>query len=140
MAILSTPRDPFLRFRANEDRWYIIPTSQSSLNPKGVLSADVVTYNKIGSEAVDDKQCDIYTIDKDAARRALQASGSLTQEQLDNTVNIEVTHWLCSDGFVRRSRVRVDVRDRQDPSTTDISRTEYHFFDFGTPIQITVPD
>lgn len=132
-------KGPIPLLRANEDRWYLIPTSQSSLNPKGVLAADVVTFNKIGNEAVDDKQCDIYTIDKVAARRALQASGSLTQEQLDNTVNIEVTHWLCSDGYVRRSRVRVDVRDRQDPSTTDISRTEYHFFDFGAPVQITVP-
>ncbi len=133
---------PLPLFKANEPKWYILSPStdnSKSIKPGGVLSPDVVGYIKIGSEAVDGKACDIYTVDKDAARRALIASNTFTEKQMENVVNVEVTYWFCDDGYVRRSRVRVDERYLFNPSTTDIVRIEEHYFDFNAPIQLAVP-
>ena len=104
-----------------------------------MLTPDVVAYNKIGSEAVDGKACDVYTIDKEAARRALIASNTFTAKEMENVVNVEVTYWFCSDGYVHRSRVRVDERYIFNPSTTAIMRIEERYFDFNAPIQLAEP-
>jgi hypothetical protein len=132
---------PLPLVKANEAKWYILSddTTSKSTKPGDVLSPEVMAYNKIGSETVDGKACDIYTVDKDAARQALVASGAITQQQMDNVVNVEVTYWFCGDGYVRRARLRVDEKSLSDPSTTDIVRIENHYFDFDAPIQLAAP-
>ncbi len=136
-------KGPVSAFKANEAKWYLVPPSKNtvtpSLQPENLLSPQLKEFSKIDSESVDGRSCDVYTIDKEAGRRVLQATGTMTAKQMENVVNVEVTYWLCSDGYVHRSRVRVDVRDILNPSSTDIVRIEGHMFDFNAPIQITEP-
>ncbi len=136
-------KGPVSVLKANEAKWYLMPsnknTVQQPLKPEGLLSPDLKEFSKIGSESVDARACDVYTIDKEAGRRVLQASKAITAAQMDQVVNVEVTYWLCNDGYVHRSRIRVDVKDPLNPSTTDIVRIEGHSFDFNAPIQIAEP-
>ncbi len=130
---------------ANEARWYLLPPSKKDASSTGTvktdqfLSPDVTHYDKVGNETVDGLACDIYSVDKEAARKALAASGAMTQQELDNMVNVELTYWWCADGYVHRARVRMDFKYPLNPSTTMIGRIESHYFDFNAPIQVNVP-
>jgi hypothetical protein len=132
-------KGPLILLNANEAKWYILPSGKTSVNPGAQLDIGPTAFDKIGSEGLDAMTCDIYTVDKPTALQALQASGTLTAEQLANTVNVELTYWVCPDRYVHQSLTRVDVRDRSDPSTTDIVKSVTHYFDYNVPIEVPQP-
>ncbi len=136
---------PFPDSSADEARWYVYAPSTGEASGAGAVNADlllspgVTRYDKIGSEKVDGLACDIYSIDKEAARWALAATGAMTSAELNNIVNIEFTYWWCADGYIHQARVRTDFKYPPNPATTMISRIESHFYDFNVPIQVNVP-
>ncbi len=135
---------PFANSKANQPRWYVyVPSQGGDGAPPGnadrLLSPGAARYDNVGSETVDGLACDIYSIDKEAARWAMAASGAMSAQELDNMVNIEFTYWWCADGYVHRARSRVDFKYPPDPSTTMIARLESHYYDFNAPIQINIP-
>ncbi len=136
---------PVPALNANEAKWYLLSPSKAgdrntgSVNVGQLLAPGVTHYDKVGSESVDGLACDIYSIDKQAARNALAASGAMTAQELENMVNIELTYWWCTDGLIHRARVRMDFKYPLNPSTTMIARIESHYFDFNAAIKVSVP-
>lgn len=128
--------------KADQPKWYVYPPktgSSAAVKPSGFLTPEMTRYDKIGVEEVDGKSCEVYTIDKEAARQALIASGAITAKQMEQVVNIEATYWLCGDGYIHRSRVRIDSKYVLNPSTTTIMRLEIRFLDFNAPVEIVEP-
>lgn len=146
MEIISTKTKTYVKgpvpgLKANEPKWYLLKSRSETgqTDPKASLSPQVTQYDKVGSEAVDGLPCEVYTVDKQAARQVMLSSGTLTEKELAEIVNIEMTYWFCSDGYIHRMRSRVDVRWPPNPSTTAIERIETHFYDYGAAITLQEP-
>jgi hypothetical protein len=107
------------------------------IDPTGTLSKDLKEFSKIGEENVDGQACQIFTIDKEAGRRFLQAQDALPEEAMKTVVNVEATFWVCADGYVRRMLTRSD--HLRPDGRTNIYRLERHYFDFGAPIVVSPP-
>jgi hypothetical protein len=120
--------------------WYVTDRSARSafkVEIKKSLSPELTEFGIVGSEDVDGQICEVYSIDKQAARDLVEANEVFTAEEMTKVVNIEVTYWVCPDGYVRRMRTRSDTL-RPDGGT-NIVRLEEKYFDFGAPIEITPP-
>lgn len=119
--------------------WVFKPRSvlgNVDLESKAVFTHDPKSFTKIGDEAVDGQTCEVYTIDKEEGKRVVESQG-LPEELKKNLINVEVTYWVCKDGYIHRARTRTDML-RPDGGT-NIGRFESHFFDFGAPIEIAPP-
>ncbi len=121
--------------------WYFRARGEQSaaldFDAKKTLSSNLSEFSKVGDEAVDGQACEVYTIDKIVGRRVFEQNNIIPAALMSDIVNVELTYWVCADGYVHQSRLRADLK-RPDGGT-NISKTDTHYFDFGAPIEIAPP-
>ena len=136
-------KGPAPLFKANEDRWYLVPPDKAgtakSTESKALLSPGLTEFQEVGEDAINGVSYHLYTIDKNVARQRLRDVLGFTEQELGEVVNIELSFWMGDDGYIHHTRVRMDVKSFFNPNSTDIIKYDTHYSDFGIPVEIVQP-
>jgi hypothetical protein len=146
-------KGPLPLLGAKENKWYVLPPSQTLFreSPVGLYSLFDQSLGKSSmargaGEKLDSRPCDVYTGDKNAAIAAFadlggqsQLKGSDYARFANSITSAEYKFWVCDDGYVHQIRIGFDGADPGKPSQRFNFRLTVHAFDFGGKISIAAP-
>ncbi len=142
---------------ARDNRWYVLPESQaasarSSLDQSnafaafGSADADFGAMTKTGLETLDNRRCDVYSADKNAALSAFSALGSnttLTSSDWNalgsGLQKAEYQVWVCDDGYLHQIRMNLEGQNMSKPGEAVGMKFYIHVWDFGGNLPISAP-
>lgn len=144
-------RGPLAMMGATENKWYVGGTGQVSSNlPKAddfigkssSQNVDWSAFKKTSTETFDNRRCDVYTGDKNAALSMLssldlQSTTDLSVlSQLDSA---DIKFWICDDGYVHQMLMNMEAHDAKKPTDKITMLFRVHLYDFNGNIKLTPP-
>ena len=136
---------------ANEDKWYELPTGESSvaeppLTPNSLLESISATgldpndFKKTNTESLDNHSCDVYTGDQATIEKTFksvgQAAGAGDWSSIDSA---DFKLWICDDGFLHQFRMAITAHSQDQPDQKGSFLVQMHIYDFGANIKIEAP-
>lgn len=140
---------------ATDARWYVFPpdtpNSRTSfpgatqfLQPFIASKLQASDFSKTGSEALDNRSCDVYTASGSAFQSMFEtvlAGALLPQEKLDpkSIENPEFKIWLCDDGKFHQLRYAFAAIDKSVPPQKGNFAETIHFYDYDAALTVQAP-
>jgi hypothetical protein len=146
-------KGPLPLLGAKENKWYVLPSSQSLFreSPSGLSSVFGTSLGasrlvKAAAEKLDGRTCDVYAGDKNAAIAAFanlagesRMSSSERAQLTSSVASAEFKFWVCDDGYLHQVRIGFEGTDPRRPSERFGFKLMVRTFDFGGKISITAP-
>ena len=140
---------PLPMIGAKENRWYISTDTQTfgslaqSQDLGALAQADMSAFSVAGSEALDNRKCDIYgSSDKNAIAQIFQSfsPGALTGANgMEGMDSAKLKFWVCDDGYFHKMYMSFEGADKTDPTKKGGIAMSFHIYDFNAALQITAP-
>ncbi len=148
---------------APEDRWYRGEQSLGSMSSVPVtpdafreeldmveleMFIEVFDFVLTGSESLDGRQCDVYTMDREATLRAIEELNSMSGSDMSGSGQdfnpndieaAEVKSWVCEDGYLHQLEIFVEGTSPDMPEQLIGVNFIVHMHDFDGDINIVEP-
>ena len=146
-------RGPIPLMGIPDDKWYVASGANQSasgeLNPddimSGVTDVDWNAISKIGTERLDNVDCDVYYADQTSTLRGLESLGGNPNDfssdfDAANIEKAETKFWLCKDGYFHQMLLQLQAKNKRASSETVGMFIKIHMYDFDGSFEITPPD
>ncbi len=101
---------------------------------------------KTGTETLDTRRCDVYSVEKNAALATFTSVGSTTQLTASDWATLQTDlekadyqAWVCDDGYLHQVRMSLKAKDTTKTRQLVGLKFYVHISDFGGNIKVAAP-
>jgi hypothetical protein len=144
-------RGPLAMMGATENKWYVggtgqvtssLPSADDFIGKSSSQNVDWNIFKKTSTETFDNRRCDVYTGDKNAALtmfQALDLQSTTDFNALSQLDSADIKFWVCDDGYMHQLVMNMEAHDAKKPTDKITMLLRVHLYDFNANIKITPP-